>query len=438
MSQYGDIKDQVGGEMKHEEYDLEDTKITHVENLFIISYLTKAIQDILIRRVRLFQYPLLLVDLPLALAILIVNIERILYVKVLGYVLAHIQYDVTVFKSLIWSQAQGEGANNESWGDFAFDVLRKILRFIWGVIILMLILPIWPLIWIYNQIVQTLLIAIIYYFLMFYSYSFTGGFLVFYILLATVTFLVSSITVPFIFQLSVYFKELFSLERKTWKQVHKEAKVAFVKFYQHLHGASARPLAEIKTRYSKEYQAQGGVYYMLLKFLHYLKDKFWPLKEKKIDAVVEKIQEKTVEYVDEYYEEKRSYYFALQSLSAKDLKRTIVALLITIFISMVLVLEGSHGKGIIGPVLLSFVQEPVSQQIWVNYEGTGRGYYEDMVYYYSFLPNLLNYLAVGVDYFFEFFFQAYYFVYPIYIDFIVRYYYVYFNVFVSGVLYSAL
>lgn len=436
MSEYGDIKHQIDEEMTQDEYNLEDTKITHVENLFIISYLTKAIQDILIRRVRFFQYPLLLVDLPLALAILIVNVERILYVKILGYVLAHIQYDVSVLKGLIFSRGGEDGNTSEGWAEWLFDFVRKILRFVWGLLILMLILPIWPLIWIYNYMVQTILIAIIYYFLMFVDYGFVGGFLLYYLLLATVVFLVSSITVPFIFQLSIYIKEIFSLERKTWKQVHKDAKMAFVKFYQKLHGAQSRPMTEIKTRYSKQHEAEGGVYYMLLKFLHFMKDKFWEMKKKRVGAVVDKIQKKTVEYVDEYYEEKKSYYMTIRSLSSKDLKRTVVALVITIVFAVLLVLEGSHGKGLIGPVLLSFVDEPVSEQIWANYNGSGRGYYEDMVFFYGFLPNFLKYLAIGADTFFEFFFQSYYVLYPLYIDFIIRYYAVYFNLFLTGFFYG--
>lgn len=432
MSEYGDIKEQIGDEMVQEEYNLQDTKVTHVENLFIISYLTKALQDFLIRKSRFFQYPLLLIDLPLAMAILIVNVERILYVKLLGYVLAHIQYDVSVLKSLIFSRGGGE-ENPENMAEMAFDMVRKFFRFLWGFIILLFILPVWPLIWIYNYIVQTLLIALIYYFLLFYEYSFAGGFLIYYLLLVTVTFLVSSITVPFIFRLGVYVRALFSLERKTWRKVNIEAKMAFIQFYKRLHGKHSKAMAEIKPRYAELPRAEGGVYYMLLKFLHYLKDKFWQLKERKIEVVVEKIQDKTVELVDEYYQEKYAYYFTLKSLTPKDLKRTVVALIVTIVFSVMLVLEGSGGKGLIGPILLSFVEQPVSEQIWVAH-AADRGYYQDMVHSYSILPNFLQYVAIAFDGFFNLFFQAYYASYPIYLDFLARYYSLYLNVFLSGVL----
>lgn len=423
------VSEQITSELKKEGY-RDDEKISHVENLFIISYLTKALQDVLIRRIPFVQYPLLLIDFPLALAILIVNVERIVYVKMLGYVIAHVQFDLNVLKSLILHK---EETDNSDWKERTFDSLRKFLRFLWGVVILLLVLPVWPLIWVYNYIIQTLLIATVYYFLMFWSFSFPGGFLVYYLLLATVTFLVASITVPFIFQISVYIKEMFSLEKKTWRQVHWEAKVAFLRFYQRLHGNYDDAVKTIKIRYPEDYKAEGGVYYMLLKFLHFLKDQFWALKEKKIDAVVETIQGKTEEFVDEYIQEKNAYTVTLNSISTKDLRRSVIALGLTIVFSVLLVLRGSAGHGIIGPILLSFVHQDVSETIWVDYHEE-RGYYEDMVVAYFFLPNVLKYVAMGVDSVFHYFFQAYFFLYPLYLDFLLRYYGLYFNFVLSGIL----
>jgi len=428
--QYEKIEKEISKDMAAEGYEHEATKITHVENLFIISYLTKALQDLLIQKSKLFQYPLLLIDLPLGLAIFIVNVERILYVKVLGYFMAHIQYDVAILRSLVESAVKPASDEDADWKERAFDAVRKFFRFLWGLVILAFILPIWPLIWVYNQIVQTLLIATVYYFLMFWSFHFPGGFLVYYLLLATVTFLVSSITVPFIFQLSVYFRAMFSLERKTWKQVHHEAKLAFVRFYQKLYGNYNEAMGNIKIRYADEYKAEGGVYYMLLKFLHYLKNKFWKLKEKKMDAVVEKIQDTTVEFVDEYYHEKNAYDVALRTISVKDLKRTVMALGITIAFAILLVLKGSNGHGIIGPILQSFVDQSVSQKIWIKHHD-GHGYYEDMVYAYRVLPNFLAYIGIAVDQVFHYFFRAYYYFSPIYLTFLGRYYLAYWRFFIG-------
>ncbi len=437
MSQeYGQIKQQINEDMLQQEYDLTDSKITHVENLFIISYLTKALQDLFIRKAKILQYPLLLVDLPLALAILIVNVERILYVKIFGYFFAHIRYDIQILKDLVMrKESEDQPAN---WQERIFDGIRKFFRFVWGFIILMSILPVWPLIWVYNHISQSFLIAVLYYILMFFSYDFTGGFVLYYVIFMTATFLVSSITVPLIFRLSVYFRELFSLEKKSWKQVNKEAGTAFVQFYQRLHGEQSQALSSIKVQYSDQYQAEGGVYFMLLTFLHYLKDKFWKLKKKKIEGVVEKIQDTTVEFVDEYYEEKNSYYFRLQSLSSKDLRRTVLALVLTIVFAMSMAFKGSSGNGIIGPILLSFVEQPVSQSIWVDHLNNGHGYYEDMVESYVVLPNFLKFIGIGFDQFFFYFFQAYYFVAPLYLDFLMQYYSTYLNLFVTGVLWGTL
>lgn len=431
--EYPKIEKKIDTEMVAEEgYEHEADKITHVENLFIISYLTKALQDILIKKARFFQYPLLLIDLPLAAAILIVNVERILYVKVLGYFMAHIQYDVAILRSMVETSATPSTDEAQDWKERAFDAVRKFFRFLWGLLILAFILPVWPLIWIYNYIVQTLLIAIIYYFLMFWNFSFPGGFIVYFFLLATVTFLVASITVPFIFQLSVYFRAMFSLEKKTWKEVHREAKLAFVRFYQRLYGNYSEAMVHIKTRYSDEYKAEGGVYYMLLKFLHYLKNKFWKLKEKRMDAVVEKIQDKTVEFVDEYYHEKNAYDVTLKAISVKELKRTVFALAITITFALLLVYKGSAGHGIIGPILQSFVDQDVSETIWIN-EEANRGYYENAVEAYRILPNFLSYVAIGFDQFFHYFFRAYYFLSPLYLDFLARYYAGFFNLFLSAI-----
>jgi|CXWL01.1.fsa_nt_gi hypothetical protein len=427
------IEEKVDKELVSAEgFEHEPSKITHVENLFIISYLTKALQDILIRKARFLQYPLLLIDLPLAAAILIVNVERILYVKVLGYFMAHIQYDVAILRSMVETTMTHSEDEPQDWKERAFDAVRKFFRFLWGLIILAFILPVWPLIWIYNYIVQTLLIAIIYYFLMFWSFSYPGGFLVYFFLLATVTFLVASITVPFIFQLSVYFRAMFSLEKKTWKQVHREAKLAFVRFYQRLYGNYSEAMIHIKARYSDEYKAEGGVYYMLLKFLHYLKDKLWKLKEKKMEAVVEKIQDKTVEFVDDYYQERNAYDVTLRVISVKELKRTVLALTITIAFSVLLVFKGSAGHGLVGPILQSFVDQGVSQKIWLN-QNANNGYYEDMVLSYNVLPNFLTYVAMVLDQFFHYFFRAYYFVSPLYLEFLGRYYAGYLNLFLSAI-----
>jgi hypothetical protein len=365
----------------------------------------------------------------LALAILIVNLERILYVKVLGYVLAHIQFDIAILKSMIVEHASS-GSTESTIAGKTFDAIRKLLRFFWGVIIFLFILPIWPLIWIYNHLVQSVIIAFGYYVLMFVPLTFPGGFFVYYLLLATVTFLVSSITVPFIFQLSVYFRELFSLERKSWKQIHHEAKFAFLHFYQKLYGDYNQAMQHIKVRYADQYKAEGGVYYMLLKFLHFLKDKLWTLKEKKMEAVVRPIQEKTVEFVDEYFEEKNAYYVTLRSIAPKDLRRTVIALFITILVSVSLILRGTNGHGLIGPILLSFADQGYSQNVWIN-QALGAGYYEDMVLEYYFLPNFLRYIAIGFDQVFYYFFIAYYQVYPVYLNFLLRYYSLYWDAVVN-------
>ena len=206
--------------------------------------------------------------------------------------------------------------------------------------------------------------------------------------------------------------------------------MAFVKFYQGLHGKQMSGLAVLKIQYNDHYMVEGGVYYMLLKFLHFLKDRFWSLKKSRIDAVVDRIQKKTVEFVDEYYEEKRSYYFTLSTLSSRDVRRTVLALLLTIIFSLLLVVEGSHGKGLIGPILRSFVDQDESRELWTNYND-GRGYYEDMVAYYVLLPNFLRYVAIGADNALFFFFQAYYFVYPFYLSFISLYYQIYLGIFVG-------
>ena len=55
---------------KQKSIDYSNIKITHVEHLSFISYLTKASEDYLIRKIPLLKFPLLLIDIPLSLATL--------------------------------------------------------------------------------------------------------------------------------------------------------------------------------------------------------------------------------------------------------------------------------------------------------------------------------------------------------------------------------
>lgn len=426
-----------------------DIKISHVEHLSIISYLTKAIEDALIKRMSILKYPLLLIDLPLLFAVLIVNLERLIYTHVVDFVMAHIKFDIRIItknlqkiipigkKTEQFSEEEEEEEEpyEETTSGRLFQWLRNFIRFVWGLFILGIVLPIWPLIFLYNLFIEVVIVGSLYYFLIFYHFPEWWGMLLYFMIFCTVTFIISSISVPALLRTFIYLKYLFSLERKSWREINNEAKSAFLKFYLRIQQNRKDILDKIEPRYEGVQKVEGGVYYLLLKIVYWIKDKFWNLRKKRVSDIFHKV-ERGVQYLTtDLEEEKVEYQKTISSMQPEELIKTSIALLLTFLFSILLVLKGTSGQGLIGPILVSFFDAVHATSIWTSYQGSNMGYYEFLAQSTGFLPGFIRILARGVDYLLQYFFQFYYYILPIYLNFIVTYYRFYFGRIFSAIFY---
>ncbi len=423
-----------------------DLKISHVEHLSIINYLTKAIEDALIRKVSFLKYPLLLIDIPLLMAVLIVNVERMLYTNIVDYILAHIKYDIRIitktFQKIVPMakktgeyEEEEEEVYEESTSGKAFQWFRNFIRFLWGLIILGMVLPLWPLIILYNIFIETVIIGVLYYFLIFGTFTGWWGMLLYFFVFCTVTFIIASISVPRLLKAFIYLKHLFSLERKSWKEISNEAKYAFFQFYLRIQKNRQNLLEQFEPQYQKEHKVQGGIYYLMLKTVYWIKDKFWGLRKRNVAELFHKVEKKMQQLTSDLAEEKEEYEKSVSAMKPAELFKTTIALILTFLLSILLVSRGTHGQGVIGAILISFYEYGKSLTTWINFSDSGLGYYEFLAQSSSFVPGLIRLLAHGIDQFFHYFFQAYYYILPLYVQFIQAYYSFYFGKFISSIFY---
>lgn len=411
-------------------------KITYVEHLSVINYLTKSIEDVLIAKFSLLRFPLLLVDLPLLLAVTIVNIERTIYTGVISFFVAHIAVDIRPvlrkFKSIIPEQQrekllgteEEEEIDEETLAGKIFQFLRGIIRFVWALSVFALFVPIWPVIFLYNFFVEFAIVGFLYYILIFNLFDLHGwtGVLVYYLIFGTVTFLVASISVPFILRMFIYAKYLFSLERKKWREVNHEAQAAFLNFYLQIQKNRLTLLEKSESRYQQEHVVHGGVYYLILKVIHGIKDYIWDLRKKSVSDLFEKIQSRAIAMHAEISEEKRGYNEAVSQMDAVEIWRTSLALLLTFFLSFWIASAGLAGHNMLASIFLSFIDHRFALTAWWNYQSSGMGYYEYVTHLYDFIPGFVRIIASWVDFVWGWFFKAYYWVLPSYLAFIAWYY----------------
>lgn len=425
-----------------------DIKISHVEHLSVIGYLTKAIEDAIIRRVAIMKYPLLLIDIPLLLAVLIVNLERLFYTRVVDYFLAHIRFDIKIITNGIkrlFHMEESKGVNEEEEEEDeyeettkgkVFQGLRKTVRFLWGLFVLGMILPIYPLIFLYNIFIQLVIIGGLYYMLIFYHFPEWWGMILYFFTFCTVTFIVASISVPATLRTFIYVKYLFSLKRATWREINNEAKAAFLQFYLRIQNNRMELLNKAQPRFSEEeHRAEGGIYYLFLKTLHGIKDKFLNVRKRNISDLFNKIDHGVQQVTAELSHDKEEYERTVSQMTPIELFKTFIALVITFLISALLVTKGTSGQGIIGPLLLSFIDQTRAMTEWWNYQGSGIGYFHYLTQYGTFLPGLIKNLAIGLDLFFGYFFKTYYYILPIYTNFIGSYYTFYFHDIFASIFY---
>jgi hypothetical protein len=412
-----------------------DIKITYVEHLSVINYLTKAMEDTLISKASILKYPLLLIDIPLLLAVSITNIERSIYNNVIEYFLAHVRHDIrSITKfferfipgqrgSTLEDEEEEEEIYEETTTGKLFQWVRNILHFVWSLIIFSVVLPVWPLIKLYNFFSAFLIIGALYYILMFFQFASWWGPVFYFIIFCTVTFLVASLSVPAILRTFIYIKYLFSLQRKSWREVNNEARFAFLQFYLQIQQNRQKLLEKIQPQYTdmETAKVQGGVYYLFLKTIHGIKDKLWALRKKRVTDLFAKIQKKSETLTHELAVEKEEYEKSVSAMKPKELIKTAIALAITFLFSGIIALGGSKGQGVLVSIFLSFIDPVHGTTAWWNYEGSGMGYYQYLTHNNA-IPGFVRIIVTGIDYFWGYFFLAYHTILPFYAAFLAQYY----------------
>lgn len=426
------------------EPDYTNMKLTHVEHLSFISYLTKATEDYIIQKIPLMKFPLLLIDIPLFFAVFIVHMERFIYTEIIDRFMSYIRFDVKIityrFRHLFPKKGgEDEEENEEVEETFSgkfFQKLRFILKLLWGIFVFGLILPIWPFIILYNIFVEILIIGGFYYFLIYYDFSGWGGMLLYFFLFATVSFIISSISVPSFLRIFTYIKYLFSLERKPWRVVNAEARASFLRLYLNIHQNRDILLDKAKSPYDEEpKKAEGGIYYLLLTIIHRIKDKLWKARKAKISAIFDQVGATLHSTEQELEQEKEMYVENLKHMNPKELRKISFALIFTFLLAAGLLNRGIHGHGILGPIILSFLDQSKAAALWTHYEGHAFGYYQYLASFADILPGFIKFVARTADLFFAYFFEFYYQFFPWYMNFIAEYYTFYFGNIVSPIFY---
>lgn len=401
------------------------SKITYVDHFNVISYLIKAIEDFFIKKAPFVRYLFLIIDLPLITAFLILHFEQKLHFNVINYLFAHFQYDAEVVvgpaRKMLGGEYKEEKTEKEkTLGGRVFQFTRHSIKKIWGIIIFAIMLPVWPLISLYNFFSGSIILGVLYYFLMFYNFHSPLRLFLYYYLFGIVTFIVSSITIPWILSLLIYFKYLFSLKKKSWKEIDNEAQAAFLGFYRRIQNNKMKSLEEEQLE-GREKQVEGGVYYLFLKILHKVKDKILHFNFNIFTETFKKITAKSQKLCLDYEAGRSNFEETGAILTIAEIKKTILALVLTFLLSAALAYRGSGGHGLIGPILISFLDQSEASVIWFN-TMDDIGYYENWVSQISFFPHFMVYIAMFADLFLGYFFKFYYFIVPLYLSFFVIYY----------------
>jgi len=418
----------------HKTIDYSDLKITYFEYLSVIGYLTKTMEDVIIRKARFLSVLLLAVDIPLAIALLIVNIERLVYQEIIEFLLSHVMFDIRPlvrrFRNFIPEKQvekllggeEEQIMEEETVSGKLFQTTYDFLRFIWAVLVFALFLPIWPLIFMYRIFINFVIVGVFYYFLIFSTFTgFLGGAL-YFLMFVTVTFLVASISVPFFMKLFIYLKYIFSLERKSWKVINNEAKAAFFDFYLRTHASRIRVFDDLAKKQPQKIKSDGGIYYLFLKVIHGIKNRFLRLRLKSLRNTFTKLEQSLLSMEADITEEKQEYEKTLSEIQKSEIIHITIALGITFIFSGWLAMVGLEGHNILASVFLSFLSKDFANTAWSNYENSGFGYYEYLTHYYTFIPGFGRFIAAAVDYFWRYFFQAYYYLLPGYLSFTASYY----------------
>ena len=194
----------------------------------------------------------------------------------------------------------------------------------------------------YNIFVEWVIIGIFYFILIFYQFPEWWGALLYFLIFATVTFIISSISVPALLRTFTYIRYLFSLERKPWKEVNGEARAAFLQLYFKIQQNRQAIFDKIEEEEEEnEKKTEGGVYYLFLKIIHRTKDRIWEVRKQRASTLFNKVESRLQEASSELAEEREEYNKSIAAMHPKEIVKIVSALVITFVISIVLVTRES-------------------------------------------------------------------------------------------------
>ncbi len=381
--------------------------------------LIRIIQEYLITKSKLFIFVFLPFDIIFSISLLISYTERIIAYKLVNQFLLYIKYDLLyvreisrmIIKTDYVSKTLTEPIDEKEFSGTIYRHIQKTIKFIWSLIILIILFPILPILWVYDFLASKVLIGTLY-----YTVIFIDTHIIITILLFLVaTFLVASSTVPFLFKVFVYIKYLFELKRKPYEEIKSDAETFFMRLYNYKH-------TDIDHNdLINENEVEGGLYYLFLKLVHTIKDHliyFFSTRLKKIDA--NKNTKQVIQKIDEIKNKIVDKVNARKEIKLNLLIGPLIAFIFTFAFAGFLVFGNSQGKGIIGSFVLSVVSKNSSYIIWTNYQNTSTGFFS-----YSLTKIPLGFMkAVGsiLDIILRYFFVLWHNFYPIYISFIFNYY----------------
>jgi len=412
------------------------TKKTRFYNPQALFNLMRILQEYLINKTKLFAIMLLPLDLAVASALLISHTERIISYRVVNRFLQYLRYDLSYVKEIYKmildkdyvSETLTEKIDEKELGGTVYRHIQRIIKFIWSFFILMLVLPILPILWVYDFLIPKIIIGFLYYIIMFWKINL---FLQIYIFIVA-TFLVASTTVPFLFKIFVYVKHLFELKKRSFAEIKLEAETFFIKLYKYNFDEESEKIEE------EEEEVSGGLYYLFLKLLHGIKDKFikmFSLRIKKI-AINKSSSTKGIEglegikeKIDQIKSTIISHNENHQKIKISQLIGPLIAFIFTFIIGSFLVFGGSKGQGLLGSFVLSIINPQRAEIIWSNFNGTHIGYLTTLVKTNLFIPRFTIGFAKAIDTIFNYLFIAWHEIYPIYIKFIIGYYSIIFKLF---------
>jgi hypothetical protein len=399
-------------------------------NTLALFNMIRIIEDWFINKSFIFSIILLPIDIAVLAAVLLSRFERFISHKIISGFLQYLHYDLTILRELSYMVVRKEYISEELTKDQtegetklegkAFKRVQYVFRFIWSLIIFLVTFPLLPLLWLWDFLAPELLVGLLYYLILFNDLNIVLSIFLFSI----ATFLVATLTVPWIFGAYVIIKNMLSLERKSYAEIKWEAETFFIKLYRY-------QFDEQEDEETTE-EERGGVYYLFLKVLHTAKDQSLGIlrsisRKRSTQHLMEKLR------LGKIREELLKELNDRHPINPKDLLVPLFGFIFTFLVALVMVYAGTKGEGILGSVMISVVDGVKANEIWFNLNSQGIGYIEHFLVLSPILSNILGFLGFITDQFFGYLFIVWHGIIPYYFDFTLWYYSQISNLFINAV-----